>query len=75
MVATINAVNFIDGLDGLAAGIVAIAAISFFLYYYSLTKVIDYRVAGRARAGLGHPDRHVPGLPAAQLLAGEHLHG
>ena len=33
--------NFIDGLDGLAAGIVAIAAVSFFLYYYSMTKVID----------------------------------
>jgi len=41
VVATINAVNFIDGLDGLAAGIVCIAAISFFLYYYTLTKVID----------------------------------
>ena len=27
-----NAVNLIDGLDGLAAGIVAIAAGSFFLY-------------------------------------------
>ena len=38
VVATINAVNFIDGLDGLAAGIVCIAAISFFIYYYSLTK-------------------------------------
>jgi UDP-GlcNAc:undecaprenyl-phosphate GlcNAc-1-phosphate transferase len=41
VVATINAVNFIDGLDGLAAGIVCIAAVSFFLYYYTLTKVID----------------------------------
>ncbi len=40
VVATINAVNFIDGLDGLAAGIVFIAAISFFAYYYSLTKVV-----------------------------------
>jgi len=40
VVATINAVNFIDGLDGLAAGIVCIAATSFFLYYYSLTKVL-----------------------------------
>ncbi len=38
VVATINAVNFIDGLDGLAAGIVCIAAISFFVYYYSLAK-------------------------------------
>jgi UDP-GlcNAc:undecaprenyl-phosphate/decaprenyl-phosphate GlcNAc-1-phosphate transferase len=41
VVATINAVNFIDGLDGLAAGIVCIAAVSFFLYYYSLTKVLQ----------------------------------
>lgn len=32
-----NAVNFIDGLDGLAAGIVAIAAGAFFLYAYRLT--------------------------------------
>ena len=40
VVATINAVNFIDGLDGLAAGIVFIAGISFFIYYYSLTKVV-----------------------------------
>ena len=41
VVATVNAVNFIDGLDGLAAGIVCIAAVSFFLYYYSLTKVVQ----------------------------------
>ena len=40
IVATINAVNFIDGLDGLAAGIVCIAAISFFVYYYWLAKVV-----------------------------------
>jgi UDP-GlcNAc:undecaprenyl-phosphate/decaprenyl-phosphate GlcNAc-1-phosphate transferase len=40
VVATINAVNFIDGLDGLAGGIVCIAAVSFFIYYYSLTRVI-----------------------------------
>jgi len=39
VVATINAVNFIDGLDGLAAGIVCIAAVAFFAYYYRLTQV------------------------------------
>src|ERR1035441_7316972 len=44
VVATINAVNFIDGLDGLAAGIVCIAAISFFVYYYTLTRVVDLTV-------------------------------
>ncbi len=31
-----NAVNFIDGLDGLAAGIMGIAALSFFLYVLQL---------------------------------------
>ncbi len=29
-----NAVNFVDGLDGLAAGVVGISAVSFFLYAY-----------------------------------------
>jgi UDP-GlcNAc:undecaprenyl-phosphate GlcNAc-1-phosphate transferase len=33
-----NAVNLIDGLDGLAAGIVAIAAGAFFLYSYKLSQ-------------------------------------
>lgn len=32
-----NAVNLIDGLDGLAAGIVAIAAATFFVYSHELT--------------------------------------
>jgi UDP-GlcNAc:undecaprenyl-phosphate/decaprenyl-phosphate GlcNAc-1-phosphate transferase len=36
VVVTINAVNFVDGLDGLAAGIVAIAATSFFAFSYLL---------------------------------------
>ncbi|MEO7132236.1 MAG: MraY family glycosyltransferase [Dermatophilaceae bacterium] len=34
VIATTNAVNFIDGLDGLAAGVVGIAALSFFTYSY-----------------------------------------
>jgi UDP-GlcNAc:undecaprenyl-phosphate/decaprenyl-phosphate GlcNAc-1-phosphate transferase len=46
IVATINAVNFIDGLDGLAAGIVFIAAISFFVYYYTLAKVVGLSAEG-----------------------------
>lgn len=41
MVTIINAVNFIDGLDGLAAGVIAIGAGSFFLYSYLLTRLID----------------------------------
>ncbi len=32
-----NAVNFMDGLDGLAAGVVAIGAASYFLYAYLLS--------------------------------------
>ncbi len=38
---TTNAVNFIDGLDGLATGIVAIAALAFFLYAYQLSYTYD----------------------------------
>jgi len=38
LVAMINAVNLVDGLDGLAAGIVAIAASSFFVYSYELAR-------------------------------------
>ena len=36
IVGTANAVNFVDGLDGLAAGMVAIGAIAFFAYAYVL---------------------------------------
>ena len=50
IVATINAVNFIDGLDGLAAGIVFIGASSFFIYYFSLTKVVGLSLALPAAA-------------------------
>jgi UDP-GlcNAc:undecaprenyl-phosphate/decaprenyl-phosphate GlcNAc-1-phosphate transferase len=46
IVATINAVNFIDGLDGLAAGIVFIAASSFFVYYYTLARVVGLSAEG-----------------------------
>lgn len=38
IVLMINAVNLIDGLDGLAAGIVAIAAASFFVYTFTLAQ-------------------------------------
>jgi UDP-GlcNAc:undecaprenyl-phosphate GlcNAc-1-phosphate transferase len=39
VVVTVNAVNFVDGLDGLAAGIVAIAAGTFFVYSYALSRL------------------------------------
>jgi UDP-GlcNAc:undecaprenyl-phosphate GlcNAc-1-phosphate transferase len=50
--ATINAVNFIDGLDGLAAGIVCIAAIAFFVYYYRLTQVVQPHLSVLANPAL-----------------------
>lgn len=36
IVATANAVNFVDGLDGLASGMVAIGAVAFFVYAFVL---------------------------------------
>ncbi|MDR0482509.1 MAG: undecaprenyl/decaprenyl-phosphate alpha-N-acetylglucosaminyl 1-phosphate transferase [Cellulomonadaceae bacterium] len=38
VVATMNAVNFVDGLDGLAAGIIAIGGMSFIVYTYEVTQ-------------------------------------
>jgi UDP-GlcNAc:undecaprenyl-phosphate GlcNAc-1-phosphate transferase len=43
---TINAVNFIDGLDGLAAGIVAISGAAFFAFAYLLAVVYGFSRAG-----------------------------
>jgi UDP-GlcNAc:undecaprenyl-phosphate GlcNAc-1-phosphate transferase len=40
VVAMINAVNLVDGLDGLAAGIVAIAATSFFVYTFQINEAV-----------------------------------
>ena len=49
VIAMANAVNLIDGLDGLAAGVVAIAAGAFFVYSYRLSDV-----------GLLSPDNMAP---------------
>jgi UDP-GlcNAc:undecaprenyl-phosphate/decaprenyl-phosphate GlcNAc-1-phosphate transferase len=45
VVATVNAVNFVDGLDGLAAGVVAIGAVAFFLFAYKLADVNNETLA------------------------------
>lgn len=37
VVATVNAVNFVDGLDGLAAGVIGAGAVAFFVYCYQLS--------------------------------------
>jgi UDP-GlcNAc:undecaprenyl-phosphate/decaprenyl-phosphate GlcNAc-1-phosphate transferase len=39
IIATINAVNFVDGLDGLAAGVVGIGATAFFVFCYQLANL------------------------------------
>lgn len=39
VVFTLNAVNFVDGLDGLAAGVVGIGGSAYFAYAYMLTRV------------------------------------
>ena len=45
LVLMINAVNLTDGLDGLAAGTVAIAASSFFVYSYELAQLSEIETA------------------------------
>jgi UDP-GlcNAc:undecaprenyl-phosphate/decaprenyl-phosphate GlcNAc-1-phosphate transferase len=57
VVVTINAINFIDGMDGLAAGIVAVTAVGFLVYSYSLVK------------NLNSPSESLPAVSSA-LLAG-----
>ncbi|APF39861.1 MraY family glycosyltransferase [Neomicrococcus aestuarii] len=41
VVLTMNAINFVDGLDGLAAGVAAIGAAAFFIYSYVLARTIN----------------------------------
>jgi UDP-GlcNAc:undecaprenyl-phosphate GlcNAc-1-phosphate transferase len=45
IVATINAVNFVDGLDGLATGVVGIGALAFFVFCYQLLDINEVSLA------------------------------
>lgn len=77
-----NAVNFVDGLDGLAAGVVGIGALAFFLYSYYLaseqhlvlattSSVITVALAGACLGFLPHnfsPARIFMGDSGAMLL-------
>jgi UDP-GlcNAc:undecaprenyl-phosphate GlcNAc-1-phosphate transferase len=45
VVATVNAVNFVDGLDGLAAGVVGMGAAAFFVYCYQLSSFNNVTLA------------------------------
>jgi UDP-GlcNAc:undecaprenyl-phosphate/decaprenyl-phosphate GlcNAc-1-phosphate transferase len=51
VVAMVNAVNLIDGLDGLAAGMVAIAALAFFIYVFQAPSPVGIP-SGNAGAAL-----------------------
>lgn len=80
VVGFMNAVNLIDGLDGLAAGMVAIAAGAFFLYMYrspgvgaepTTAALLSSAVAGAALGFLPwnfHPARIFMGDTGAMLL-------
>ena len=79
VVAMVNAVNLIDGLDGLAAGMVAIAAVAFFVYMFrtdggadpSTAALISAVVAGSALGFLPwnfHPAKIFMGDSGAMLL-------
>lgn len=77
-----NAVNFVDGLDGLAAGVVGIGALAFFAYSYLLTvnqdltrattsSLITVTIAGACLGFLPHnffPARMFMGDSGAMLL-------
>ena len=71
-----QAINPIDGLDGLAAGIVAIRRWrSSSTAFVSRTRPSGCCVAQHRPAHPDHHGRHLRGLPPAQLQPGEDLHG
>ena len=70
-----TAINYIDGLDGLAAGIVAIAAAALLVYCERLHTRGRHRPRQRRAAHRRRGARRVPRLPAAQLPPRQDLHG
>ena len=75
-VAIVNAMNFVDGLDGLAAGLGLITASAICIFSIGLLRdhggdVLFYPPAVIS----GGAGRRVPGLPAAQLPPRQDLHG
>ena len=75
-VAIVNAMNFVDGLDGLAAGLGLITAAAICIFSHRAAARSRWRRAVlSARRDRRGARRCVPGLPAAQLPAREDLHG
>ena len=74
IVASINAVNFVDGLDGLSSGIVAIGGIAIrHLFIHHRPQLAFVRFDGDIDRHCH--GRHVRGLFDAQLASGEAVHG
>ena len=75
-VVMVNAMNFVDGLDGLAAGIGLIGALAICIFSIGLLARARRRpVVYSPAAHRGGARRGVRGLPAAQLPPGPDLHG
>ena len=73
VLAAANAINLVDGLDGLAAGMVAIAATTFFVY---LVRGADVSDSASVAALLSAITVGIcRGLPPLELPSGEDLHG
>ena len=75
VIALTNAINLIDGLDGLAAGVVAIGGGALAVYGLRLMDLGVLPTEQRRSPGGGDRLRRVPGVPAVQLPPGQDLHG
>ena len=75
-VAIVNAMNFVDGLDGLAAGLGLITALAICIFSdRPAARPRRRRAVLPARGDLGGAGRRVSGFPAAQLPPRPDLHG
>lgn len=74
-VSIVNAMNFVDGLDGLAAGLGLITAAAICIFSIAAAQSRWRRPVLPARGDLGRVGRGLPGLPSAQLPSGADLHG
>ena len=75
VVATVNAVNFVDGLDGLAAGVVCIGALAYFVFCYQLANLNGVTLATTGALLSAVAGRGVHRVPAAQLPSRAAVHG
>ena len=75
VVATVNAVNFVDGLDGLAAGVVGDRRAGLLRLLLPARQHQRRHAGDDRRAAERVPGRGVHRLPAAQLPPGAALHG